>query len=43
MLDGILADPVVQLVIFVSVVVIFMDAYRWVLNRVWNMLGGDDE
>ena len=43
MLDGILSEPLIQLVIFVATSVIFMYATCWMLDRVWITLGGDDK
>jgi len=35
-------DPVVQLVIFVTMCVIVMDTFKFIMDWVWKKLGGDD-
>ncbi len=43
MLYNLIEDPIVQLVLLVTVVVFVMDAYKWILDRVWKLLGGKDD
>jgi|TARA_Y100000034_G_scaffold49331_1_gene61000 hypothetical protein len=43
MFYNMLEDPVVQFVMLVTVVVFVMDAYKWILDRAWNLLGGKDD
>jgi len=43
MFYNMLEDPIVQLVLLVTVVVFVMDAYKWILDRVWKLLGGKDD
>ena len=43
MFYNMLEDPVVQFVMLVTVTVFVMDAYKWILDRAWNLLGGKDD
>ena len=43
MFYNMLEDPIIQLVLLVTVVVFVMDAYKWILDRVWKLLGGKDD
>jgi len=43
MLYNLLEDPIIQLVLLVTLIVFVMDAYKWILDRVWKLLGGKDD
>ena len=42
-IERVLAGPVVQLIIFVTLLVVVMDGTRWVLGKLWKTLGGGEE
>jgi hypothetical protein len=43
MLYNLLEDPIIQLVLLVTLIVFVMDAYKWILDRAWKLLGGKDD
>jgi len=43
MFYNMLEDPIVQLVLLVTVVVFVMDAYKWILDQAWKLMGGKND